>query len=74
MLLVWGIPLFVTIELVVANLLEPWVYSASTGLSSVALIAAAIFWTWLWGPVGLLLSTPLTPVCLPCCPAGGSSR
>jgi predicted PurR-regulated permease PerM len=63
MLLVWVILLFVAIELVVAYLLEPWVYSASTGLSSVALIAAATFWTWLWGPIGLLLSTPLT-VCL----------
>jgi predicted PurR-regulated permease PerM len=63
MLLVWVILLFVGIELVVANLLEPWVYAASTGLSSVALIAAATFWTWLWGPIGLLLSTPLT-VCL----------
>jgi predicted PurR-regulated permease PerM len=60
MLLVWVILLFVGIELVVANLLEPWVYAASTGLSSVALIAAATFWTWLWGPIGLLLSTPLT--------------
>ena len=63
MLLVWVILLFVAVELVVANLLEPWVYGASTGLSSVALIAAATFWTWLWGPIGLLLSTPLT-VCL----------
>jgi predicted PurR-regulated permease PerM len=63
MLLVWVILLFVGIELVVANLLEPWVYAASTGMSSVALIAAATFWTWLWGPIGLLLSTPLT-VCL----------
>ena len=63
MLLVWVILLFVAVELVVANLLEPWVYGASTGLSPVALIAAATFWTWLWGPVGLLLSTPLT-VCL----------
>ena len=63
MLLVWVILLFVGIELVVTNLLEPWVYAASTGLSSVALIAAATFWTWLWGPIGLLLSTPLT-VCL----------
>jgi predicted PurR-regulated permease PerM len=62
-LLVWVILLFVSTELVVANLLEPWVYAASTGLSSVALIAAATFWTWLWGPIGLLLSTPLT-VCL----------
>jgi predicted PurR-regulated permease PerM len=63
MLLAWVILLFVGIELVVTNLLEPWVYAASTGLSSVALIAAATFWTWLWGPIGLLLSTPLT-VCL----------
>src|SRR6516225_5999670 len=62
-LLAWVILLFVGTELVVANLLEPWVYAASTGLSSVALIAAATFWTWLWGPIGLLLSAPLT-VCL----------
>jgi predicted PurR-regulated permease PerM len=60
MMLVWVILLFVGIELVVTYLLEPWVYAASTGLSSVALIAAAAFWTWLWGPIGLLLSTPLT--------------
>jgi hypothetical protein len=63
MLLVWTALLFVGIELVVANLVEPLVYGGSTGLSSVALIAAATFWTWLWGPVGLLLSTPIT-VCL----------
>ena len=63
MMLVWVILLFVGIELAIGNLLEPWVYAASTGLSSVALIAAATFWTWLWGPIGLLLSTPLT-VCL----------
>jgi predicted PurR-regulated permease PerM len=63
MLLIWVIVLFIGTELAVANLLEPWVYAASTGISSVALIAAATFWTWLWGPIGLLLSTPLT-VCL----------
>jgi predicted PurR-regulated permease PerM len=63
MLLVWTILLFVIIELVVANAVEPWLFGARTGLSSVALIAAATFWTWLWGPIGLLLSTPLT-VCL----------
>ena len=55
--------LFVVLELINANLLEPWLYGASTGVSSLALIIAAAFWTWLWGPVGLLLSTPLT-VCL----------
>ncbi len=63
MLFVWTALLFVGIELVVANLVEPLVYGGTTGLSSVALIAAATFWTWLWGPIGLLLSTPMT-VCL----------
>jgi predicted PurR-regulated permease PerM len=63
MLFVWTVLLFVCIELVVANLVEPLVYGGTTGLSPVALIAAATFWTWLWGPIGLLLSTPMT-VCL----------
>jgi hypothetical protein len=51
------------LELFSNNVLEPWLYGASTGLSPVAIIVAAVFWTTLWGPVGLLLSTPLT-VCL----------
>ncbi|SMP72463.1 Predicted PurR-regulated permease PerM [Neorhodopirellula lusitana] len=55
--------LIVTMELLSNNLLEPWLYGASTGISAVAVIIAAVFWGWLWGPVGLLLSTPLT-VCL----------
>lgn len=55
--------LFVVLEVINANALEPWLYGASTGVSSLALIVAAVFWTWLWGPIGLLLSTPLT-VCL----------
>jgi predicted PurR-regulated permease PerM len=55
--------LFVVIEVVSNNVMEPWLYGASTGLSTVALLAAVVFWTWLWGPVGLLMSTPLT-VCL----------
>jgi hypothetical protein len=63
MLFVWAALLFLGIELVVSNLVEPLVYGGTTGLSSVALIAAATFWTWLWGPIGLLLSTPVT-VCL----------
>ena len=63
MLLVWTALLIVCIELLVANLVEPLVYGGTTGLSPVALIAAATFWTWLWGPIGLLLSTPMT-VCL----------
>jgi AI-2E family transporter len=64
----WTIPLltialFVTLELFSNNVLEPWLYGSSTGLSPVAVLVAAVFWTTLWGPVGLLLSTPLT-VCL----------
>ncbi len=60
MLLAWTALLFVAVELVVANVVEPWLYAGSTGLSSIAVIIAAVFWTWLWGPIGLLLSTPLT--------------
>jgi predicted PurR-regulated permease PerM len=63
MLFVWTGLLFAGIELVVSNIVEPLVYGGTTGVSSVALIAAATFWTWLWGPIGLLLSTPMT-VCL----------
>jgi predicted PurR-regulated permease PerM len=55
--------LFVVLELINANALEPWLYGSSTGVSSIALIIAAVFWTWLWGPIGLVLATPLT-VCL----------
>ena len=59
----WASALFIVLELISNNVIEPLLYGASTGISPVAVIAAAIFWTWLWGPVGLLLSTPLT-VCL----------
>ncbi len=57
------IALFITLEMTIAHVIEPWLYGASTGISSFALIVAALFWTWLWGSVGLVLSTPLT-VCL----------
>ncbi len=60
-LIVLGI--FVVIEIVVANFIEPMLYGARTGISSLAIIVAAVFWTFLWGPIGLVLSTPLT-VCL----------
>jgi methylmalonyl-CoA mutase cobalamin-binding subunit len=59
--LVFG--LFVILELVIANVVEPWLYGAHTGISSLAILVAAVFWAILWGPVGLILSTPLT-VCL----------
>jgi predicted PurR-regulated permease PerM len=55
--------LFASLELIIANFLEPWLYGAHTGISSLALLVAAVFWTLLWGPPGLILSTPLT-VCL----------
>ena len=55
--------LIVLLELVSNNIVEPWLYGASTGLSAISLIAAATFWTALWGPIGLIMSTPLT-VCL----------
>ena len=51
--------LFGALELAM-NQLEPALYGSSTGLSSVAVLSAALFWTWLWGAVGLILSTPLT--------------
>lgn len=55
--------LFVFTELIVSNLIEPLVYGIHTGISSLAILVAAIFWTAIWGPIGLVLSTPLT-VCL----------
>jgi predicted PurR-regulated permease PerM/CheY-like chemotaxis protein len=57
------IGLFVVLELFVNNVMEPWLYGKNTGISAVALLVAAVFWTWLWGAMGLLLATPLT-VCL----------
>ncbi|MGF7208128.1 putative PurR-regulated permease PerM [Skermanella aerolata] len=57
------IGLFMVLELFSNNVLEPWLYGSSTGLSPVAIIAAAVFWITLWGPIGVLLATPLT-VCM----------
>jgi hypothetical protein len=56
----WTAGLYATAELITANVIEPLLYGSQTGVSPVALLLAAIFWTWLWGPIGLLLSTPLT--------------
>ncbi len=53
----------VAVETITNSLVEPWVYGVSTGVSPLALLVSAAFWTWIWGPVGLVLSTPLT-VCL----------
>ena len=57
------IALFLVSEPVMGYVVEPMVYGHSTGLSPVSVVVAAIFWTWLWGPIGLILSTPLT-LCL----------
>jgi predicted PurR-regulated permease PerM len=59
--LVFG--LYAVVEIAVANFAEPWLYGSSTGITPLAVLLSAIFWAWLWGPVGLLLSMPLT-VCL----------
>lgn len=61
MLLVFG--LFLVLELITGNVMEPWLYGQGTGVSEVALLICATFWAWIWGPVGLILATPLT-VCL----------
>ena len=55
--------LFAVIETVANSFLEPIIYGKTTGVSALGLLVAAMFWTWLWGALGLLLSTPLT-VCL----------
>lgn len=52
--------LFLVAELVAGQVLEPVLYGRNSGLSPVAVIASATFWTWLWGPIGLILATPLT--------------
>lgn len=59
----WTAALFLTVELISSNVIEPWLYGSRTGVSPLAIIVAAIFWTAVWGPMGLVLSTPLT-VCL----------
>jgi predicted PurR-regulated permease PerM len=52
--------LVLALESVISNVIEPWVFGHSIGTSPVALLLAAVFWTWLWGPIGLLLAAPLT--------------
>ncbi|HKM74587.1 MAG TPA: AI-2E family transporter [Stellaceae bacterium] len=62
-MLFWVVGLFLVVELITGYVIEPWLYGHNMGLSGVAVLVAAAFWTLLWGPVGLLLSTPLT-MCL----------
>lgn len=60
---IWTAALYIVVELLVGHAVEPMMYGHSTGLSPLAVVVAAIFWSWLWGPIGLILSTPLT-LCL----------
>jgi len=60
---IWTAALFIAIEMITSNAVEPWLYGSRTGISSLAVIIAALFWTYIWGPPGLVLATPLT-VCL----------
>ncbi|WP_229258462.1 AI-2E family transporter [Duganella rivi] len=55
--------LFLAVEIIVAQTIEPKLYGHTTGMSPLSVVVSAIFWSWIWGPVGLVLSTPLT-LCL----------
>jgi predicted PurR-regulated permease PerM len=62
-MVLWTALLLLIVEPIAGQIIEPLVYGRSSGLSPVAVIASATFWTWLWGPIGLILATPLT-ICL----------
>jgi predicted PurR-regulated permease PerM len=61
-MVVWTVLLFLGLELITGQLIEPVIQGHSTGLSPVAVVVAATFWAWLWGPVGLVLAVPLTVI------------
>ncbi len=62
-MLLWTVALYTTVEITTSQAVEPLLYGHSTGLSPMSVLVSATFWTWLWGPLGLILSTPLT-LCL----------
>ncbi len=62
-MVLWTAALFLIVEPIVGHVVEPLLYGQGAGLSPVSVIASATFWTWLWGPIGLVLATPLT-ICL----------
>jgi predicted PurR-regulated permease PerM len=62
-MVLWTAALFGVVEFVTSNIIEPRLYGSHTGVSPLAVIISAIVWTWIWGPMGLIISTPLT-VCL----------
>jgi predicted PurR-regulated permease PerM len=62
-MVLWTAALFFIVEPILGQAIEPLVFGHRTGLSPVSVIVSATFWTWLWGPIGLVLATPLT-VCM----------
>jgi predicted PurR-regulated permease PerM len=62
-MVIWTAGLYLSVESVIGQVVEPLLYGHSTGLSPFSIVVSATFWTWLWGPIGLILSTPLT-LCL----------
>jgi predicted PurR-regulated permease PerM len=62
-MVLWTGLLYFLVEVATGQIIEPLLYAHTTGLSPFAVVVAAIFWSWLWGPIGLILSTPLT-MCL----------
>ena len=62
-MVLWTAALFLIVEPLAGHVIEPMLYGHSSGLSPVAIVVSATFWTWLWGPIGLVLATPLT-ICL----------
>ena len=62
-MLLLSVGLFLVLDLTTANVIEPRLYGSSTGVSAIAILLSAMFWATLWGPVGLILATPMT-VCL----------
>jgi predicted PurR-regulated permease PerM len=62
-MMIWAAVLFLACEPIMGQIVEPMLYGHSTGLSPVSVVISAIFWAWIWGPIGLVLATPLT-LCL----------
>ncbi len=62
-MVLWTAALFLIVEPLAGHVVEPMLYGHTSGLSPVAIVVSATFWTWLWGPIGLVLATPLT-ICL----------
>jgi hypothetical protein len=62
-MMLWTAGLYLVTEVIIGQVVEPLLYGRSTGLSPFSVVVSATFWTWLWGPIGLILSTPLT-LCL----------